>query len=100
MPLIIAGYGAPRTGPCIGPVQAREGKALADPGDRRGLDSAGNRRSCTGHFLFFGHFHVDPTGEIGKNIIVEELRAAAETPGAFLFGGKCRAQDHIGLAKA
>ena len=36
-------------------------------------------------FLFFGHFYVDPTGEIGENIIVEELRAAADTPGAFLL---------------
>ena len=37
------------------------------------------------YFLFFRHFYVDPTGEIGENIIVEELRAAAETPGAFLL---------------
>ena len=36
-------------------------------------------------FLFFGHFFFDPTGEICENIIVEELRAAAETPGAFLL---------------
>jgi hypothetical protein len=36
-------------------------------------------------FLFFGTFVLDPTGGIGENIIVEELRAAAETPGAFLL---------------
>jgi hypothetical protein len=36
-------------------------------------------------FSFSETFVVDPTGEIGENIIVEELRAAAEAPGAFLL---------------
>jgi hypothetical protein len=36
-------------------------------------------------FSFYETFVIDPTGEISENIIVEELRAAAETPGAFCF---------------
>jgi hypothetical protein len=36
-------------------------------------------------FSFSETFVVDPTGWMCENIIVEELRAAAETPGAFLL---------------
>jgi hypothetical protein len=34
---------------------------------------------------FFGTFFLDPTGELCENVIVEEVRAAAETPRPFLL---------------
>jgi hypothetical protein len=52
-------------------------------GDSGGGSGRETRRPA--FVLFFGTFFLDPTGEIGENIIVEELRAAAETPGAFLL---------------
>jgi hypothetical protein len=57
------------------------------PSPASAIPAAGSGREtpASGFFLLFGTFFLDPTGGIGENIIVEELRAAAETPGAFLL---------------